>query len=173
MTGGQAPWVSNFTAKTFREWNVEQRWLKPRKGGHDIPAHIAASDGRRREQGSDGRELHSRATGWFERHGRVRDAVRHAVLADDIPRAAAFIERTGGWEFVLFGGTSSMRALLDSLPFERIAEFPRIQLYHAFLYFRKLRELIGISLRFSARRLALVRDSQCFRNYVLDSRRLL
>jgi LuxR family maltose regulon positive regulatory protein len=89
--------------------------------------------GRRREQGSDGRELHSRATGWFERHGRVREAVRHAVLADDIPRAVALVERTGGWELVLFGGISLMRALLNSLPFERVAEFPRVQLYHAFL----------------------------------------
>jgi LuxR family maltose regulon positive regulatory protein len=88
---------------------------------------------RRREHGVDGREQHSRASSWFERHGRLRDAVRHAVLAEDIPRAAALIERSGGWELVLFGGTAIMRALLRLIPANRIAEFPRMQIFHAFL----------------------------------------
>lgn len=89
---------------------------------------------RRRDSGIEGRELHARATLWFERIGRVREAVRHAVYADDIPRAAALIERTGGWELVLFGGTSLMRALLGSLPLDRVREFPRVRLYRAYLY---------------------------------------
>jgi LuxR family transcriptional regulator, maltose regulon positive regulatory protein len=88
---------------------------------------------RRRDSGLDGRELHARATLWFEHNGRVREAVRHAVLADDIPRAAGLIERTGGWELTLFGGASLMRALLESLPWERMREFPRLQVYRAFL----------------------------------------
>lgn len=88
---------------------------------------------RRREHGSDGRALHARATLWFERDGRVREAVRHAVLADDIARAVGLIERAGGYDLVLFGGVSQMRVLFGSLPSDRLSEFPRIQLYRAFL----------------------------------------
>ena len=88
---------------------------------------------RNRELGGDMRPLHGRAATWFERHGELPQAVRHAVLADDVPRAAALLERTGGWEMVLFGGAVRMRELLGLLPPERLAEFPRVQLSQAFL----------------------------------------
>ncbi len=88
---------------------------------------------RLRERGMDLHALHARASTSFERHGELLEAVRHAVLADNVPRAAALIERTGGWELVLFGGAVRMRALLQALPPERLGEFPRPQLYHAFL----------------------------------------
>jgi LuxR family maltose regulon positive regulatory protein len=88
---------------------------------------------RRRLVGNVGHHLHARASAWFERHGQVREAVRHAVLADEVARAAQLIERTGGWQLVLFGGTSLMRALLSTFPTERLHEFPRIKLYHAYL----------------------------------------
>jgi len=88
---------------------------------------------RRRERGELASGLHVRAAHWFESNGRVLDAVRHSVLAEDVARAAALIERTGGWELALFGGTSMMRALLGALPSNRIHEFPRVQLYRAFL----------------------------------------
>jgi len=87
----------------------------------------------RRGRGEEDRALHARAALWFETNGSIREAVRHAVLAGDIARAAALIERTGGWELALFGGTSLMRGLLDSLPADRLREFPRVQLYRAFL----------------------------------------
>jgi LuxR family maltose regulon positive regulatory protein len=88
---------------------------------------------RRRQRGDDLRQLHARAASWFERHGELHEAVRHAVLAGDVPRAAAMVQRTGGWELVLFSGTVRMRALLGVLPADRLAEFPRVQLYQAFL----------------------------------------
>ncbi len=88
---------------------------------------------KRRDRGIDACGLHGRAASWYERNGRMREAVRHAVLAEDIPRAAALIERTGAWEVVLFGGISLMRALLDSLPADRLEEFPRVQLLQAYL----------------------------------------
>jgi LuxR family transcriptional regulator, maltose regulon positive regulatory protein len=88
---------------------------------------------RHRERGGDLRALHARAVAWFERHGELHEAVRHAVLADDVPRAAALVERTGGWEMVLFGGAVRMRALLGVLPAGRLAEFPRVQLFQAFV----------------------------------------
>ena len=77
--------------------------------------------------------MHARASVSFERDGDTFEAVRHAVRADDVPRAAKLVERTGGWELVLFGGTVRMRALLGLLPTQRIGEFPRVQLFQAFL----------------------------------------
>jgi LuxR family transcriptional regulator, maltose regulon positive regulatory protein len=87
----------------------------------------------RRLVGNPGYHLHARASAWFERQGQVREAVRHAVLADDVPRAARLIERTGGWQLVLFGGMSLMRALLRAFPTPQLREYPRVQLYHAYL----------------------------------------
>jgi len=107
--------------------DAERYWFRPHRVLLDyLRAH-------RREQALDDRPLHSLAAVWFHRHGRVLDAVRHAVLADEIPRAAELIERTGGWELVYFGGASTMRALLDSFPPDRLEEFPRIRLCRALL----------------------------------------
>ena len=47
--------------------------------------------------------------------------------------AVALVERSGGWEMVLFGGTVRMRALIGALPADRIAEFPRMQVFQAFV----------------------------------------
>lgn len=107
--------------------DAERYWFRPHRVLLD---YLRA---RRREQALDDRPLHALAAAWFERHDRVLDAVRHAVLADEIPRAAEMIERTGGWELVYFGGASKMRALLDSFPPGRLHEFPRVQLCRAFL----------------------------------------
>ncbi|HEY2686383.1 MAG TPA: LuxR C-terminal-related transcriptional regulator, partial [Steroidobacteraceae bacterium] len=97
---------------------------------HLLSEHLRA---RRRLDGDAGRPLHARASEWFERQGRTREAVRHAVLADDIKRAAYLIERTGGWELALFGGTSLMHALLGSFPPEHLTDFPRVKLFHGYL----------------------------------------
>ncbi len=88
---------------------------------------------RNSERGGNLGPLHARAATWFERHGELPQAVRHAVLSNDVPRAAALLERTGGWEMVLFGGAVRMRELLSLLPPERLREFPRVQLSQAFL----------------------------------------
>jgi LuxR family maltose regulon positive regulatory protein len=88
---------------------------------------------RQRDRGDDLRELHSRAAGWFERNGELHKAVRHAVLSDDMARAAALVERTGGWQMVLFGGAVRMRALLSTLPTNHLSDYPRVLLYQAFL----------------------------------------
>jgi LuxR family maltose regulon positive regulatory protein len=88
---------------------------------------------KRRERCIDASVVHGRAVTWFEQNGRIREAVKHAVLADDIARAASLIERIGGWEIVLFGGISLLRALIELLPAARLAEFPRVQLVRAYL----------------------------------------
>jgi LuxR family maltose regulon positive regulatory protein len=78
-------------------------------------------------------QCHARASAWFEANDLVRDAVRHAASAGDIGRAAQLVERTGGWELVLFGGAGLMRALLAEIPARRLSDYPRVELFQAFL----------------------------------------
>lgn len=79
------------------------------------------------------RQCHSLASAWFEANDMVLDAVRHAASGGDINRAARLVEQTGGWELVLFGGTGLMRALLAEIPARRLPDYPRVELYKAFL----------------------------------------
>jgi LuxR family maltose regulon positive regulatory protein len=79
------------------------------------------------------RQCHTQASIWFEGRGIIRDAVRHATAAGDMDRAAALIERTGGWELILFGGARLMRALLAEIPSNRLSAYPRVALFRAFL----------------------------------------
>ena len=79
------------------------------------------------------RQCHARASVWFEEHGITREAVRHAAAGGDIDRAAGLIEGTGGWELILFGGAGLMRALLAEIPSNRLAAYPRVELFRAFL----------------------------------------
>lgn len=74
---------------------------------------------------------HARASLWFESKNMIFEAVRHASLAGDVARAASLIEKVGGWQLVQFGGTGLMRAILAEIPVERLAEFPRVELYRA------------------------------------------
>ena len=39
------------------------------------------------------REAHRRASIWYELHGSIADAIRHALAAEDLERAAGFLER--------------------------------------------------------------------------------
>jgi len=78
-------------------------------------------------------QCHSRASAWFEDNNMRVEAVRHAAAAGDVARAAALVEKAGGWRLVIFGGSSLMRALLAEIPANRLAEFPRVELYRALL----------------------------------------
>ncbi|HKU17161.1 MAG TPA: LuxR C-terminal-related transcriptional regulator [Steroidobacteraceae bacterium] len=88
---------------------------------------------RQRERGEDLRALHARAATWFELRAELLEAVRHHVQAEDVPSAVALVERSGGWQMVLFGGTVRMRALIKALPADRLGEFPRVQVFQAFV----------------------------------------
>jgi LuxR family transcriptional regulator, maltose regulon positive regulatory protein len=75
----------------------------------------------------------TRASLWFEARDDILRAVRHAAAAGDIDRAARLIERTGGWELILFGGAGLMRALLAEVPPNKLKAYPRVELFRAFL----------------------------------------
>ena len=78
-------------------------------------------------------ELHARASRWFEHDGDTQHAVRHAVLAGDMPRAAHLIESAGGWELILFGGIGYLRNLLNLIPEDQVTLFPRLEIAKSYL----------------------------------------
>ena len=82
------------------------------------------------------RELHSRASHWFEAQGRVSEAVRHASLAGDFARSARLTEAAGGWELILFGGIGYLRNLLGAIPELELAKYPRLQMAKAYLHLK-------------------------------------
>ena len=78
-------------------------------------------------------KLHARASVWFENDGDTQQAVRHAVLAGDLPRAAQLIESAGGWELILFGGIGYLRNLLNLIPESQVTLFPRLEIAKSYL----------------------------------------
>ena len=78
-------------------------------------------------------ELHARASLWFEHDGDTQHAVRHAVLAGEMRRAAHLIESAGGWELILFGGIGYLRNLLHLIPEDQVTLFPRLEIAKAYL----------------------------------------
>jgi LuxR family maltose regulon positive regulatory protein len=131
VVGRERAWVELLSGGSLEHFLVpldeERYWFRLH---HLLLDYLRAQ---RRKGGDDDRHLHRRASAWFAAHGGLREAVRHAVLAEDLPLAASLVERAGGWEMVLFGGTSLMRNLLAVLPQDVSNQFPRLQLFHAFL----------------------------------------
>ena len=78
-------------------------------------------------------ELHASASAWFEQDGDTQQAVRHAVLAGDLPHAAQLIESAGGWELILFGGIGYLRNLLNLIPESQLTLFPRLEIAKSYL----------------------------------------
>jgi len=63
-------------------------------------------------------ELHLRACAWFERRGKLEEAIEHALRADDGPRAAALLDAL--WPQLLGDRRhATMRAVLERLPDDR------------------------------------------------------
>jgi len=68
-------------------------------------------------------ELHRAAASWCEQRGLADDAVRHALAAGDLARAARLVERHLGTTLALGEGATVMRWLAD-LPGEQIRARP-------------------------------------------------
>jgi LuxR family maltose regulon positive regulatory protein len=59
--------------------------------------------------------LHRRAAGWFTRHGRVTDAIRHTQAAGDWPEAARLLA-DHSFSLTMDGQGQTVRALLQAFP---------------------------------------------------------
>jgi len=70
--------------------------------------------------------LHRNAASWHEKHGLADDAVRHAVAAGEMSRAARLIEQHFDALFYLRGEGATVRRWLAALPPELIRSRPRL-----------------------------------------------
>jgi ATP/maltotriose-dependent transcriptional regulator MalT len=78
------------------------------------------------------RELHRRASGWYEQHGLVTEAVQHALAAPDIERAARLIEQHG-IAVALRGQVHRVLEWLGRLPDALVRSHARLCLCHALM----------------------------------------
>ncbi|MCY1498362.1 Serine/threonine-protein kinase PknK [compost metagenome] len=89
------------------------------------------------QQGPEPRDLHAVARDWFDAHGHVDEAVRHAVLAGD-PEAAAGIIEACAEELLARGNIGQLTGLLHRMPVEELDQRLglRILMAHLQLYAR-------------------------------------
>jgi ATP/maltotriose-dependent transcriptional regulator MalT len=98
-------------------------------------------------------DLHARASRWFEQNGYLEEAVEHAFLAKDLPRAANLVENAAE-TMMMRSQVTTLRTWLERLPDEQITRRPALCVYHAWTLF-----LYNQSLEMVEARLALI-DSQ-------------
>jgi LuxR family maltose regulon positive regulatory protein len=77
-------------------------------------------------------ELHHRATVWFEQAGLIDEAIRHALAASDVERAAALVEQNS---LIMLQQSEVLliRAWLEQLPAELVQTRPRLILAHGWV----------------------------------------
>jgi LuxR family maltose regulon positive regulatory protein len=76
--------------------------------------------------------LHSRASAWFESHGLVEEAIRHALAAGNVARAAGIVEDYRNDEFIA-DRWYNVERWLAMLPTEIKREHPRLLLTEAWI----------------------------------------
>ena len=75
-------------------------------------------------------DLHCRASEWYERHGLLAEAVKHALDARDVERAARLIEQAVR-QTLMRGEASTLLGWLEALPNRVIRSRPYLCLAHA------------------------------------------
>ncbi len=109
----------------------ERRWYRY----HTLFAEALRSRLEQREEPHALHDLHRRACNWYTEHGMVREALEHALLAQDWPRAADLIELAP--QVLVLGTSGSPAALswLRQLPSAVVDQRPRLGLYYGRLLF--------------------------------------
>jgi len=105
----------------------ERRWFRY----HHLFAEVLRSHLLQAEP-SIVRELHRRASGWYEQHGLVAEAVQHALAAPDVEWAARLIEQHG-IAIALRGQVHRVLDWLGRLPDALVRSHARLCLCHALM----------------------------------------
>jgi LuxR family maltose regulon positive regulatory protein len=84
----------------------------------------------REDQPDQGPILHGRASVWFEQHGQPSEAIRHALAAHDLPRAAGLVEREAQ-ATVRSHQLDRLIAWLKPIPDDLIRVMPVLSTYYA------------------------------------------
>ena len=81
------------------------------------------------------KELHQRASHWFERNGLQSEAIGHALAAQDNERAAELVQ--GIAELLIWRRAEHTTLLgwLTALPDSVLQMYPRLYLYHAWVFY--------------------------------------
>lgn len=81
------------------------------------------------------KELHQRASLWFERNGLQSEAIGHALAAEDYDRAAELVQ--GIAELLIWRRAEHTTLLgwLTALPDRVLQNYPRLYLYHAWVLY--------------------------------------
>ena len=77
-------------------------------------------------------ELHRRAAEWYEDHGSIAEAVRHALAAEDFERAARLVEQTRG-AMITRDELNTLLGWLQGLPDELVRSRPPLCLAYAWV----------------------------------------
>jgi len=78
-------------------------------------------------------ELHHRASQWYEQHGSLDDAVKHALQAQDFDRAATLIEQAAG-ATMLHGRLTTLLGWIEALPEDLLHMRPRLRLHQGWAH---------------------------------------
>ncbi|HRQ42660.1 MAG TPA: LuxR C-terminal-related transcriptional regulator [Chloroflexota bacterium] len=84
------------------------------------------------KEGVDVAELHGRATTWFEQQGLIDEAIRHALAAPDVERAAILVEQYS-MAMLQESKIFLIRLWLEQLPREMIHTRPRLLLAYGWI----------------------------------------
>ena len=104
----------------------ERRWYRY----HHLFAEVLRERLRAGAAGAAVAALHARASGWFEQHGFVTEAIEHALGAADWPQAAHLLE-TCTWPVVFRGEIHTVQGWFAALPPEHLAARPMLSLHFA------------------------------------------
>lgn len=81
----------------------------------------------RRLGGAEIRRLHTRASVWHEKHGRIVDAASHALAVGDFDRVEALVTDADDERFWVVDRLSDYIGLVRGLPEDRVARLPRLR----------------------------------------------
>jgi LuxR family maltose regulon positive regulatory protein len=104
----------------------ERRWYRY----HHLFADLLQSALRQHTSEEGVRQLHQRASRWYEEKGLLPDAVRHFLAAGDLERAADLIDWTG-WTMLARGEMRALLGWLDALPQDLVDSQPHLSVLRA------------------------------------------
>ncbi len=117
----------------------KRRWYRYHQLFRDFLQHRLEQ-----REGEQVQDLHKRASVWFEQHGYIEEAIRHALAIGDHTRAGELIESIA--DYMIWRRAEHYRLLewLGALPEALIRSRPKLALYHAWTFYLTTRREAAI-----------------------------
>jgi LuxR family maltose regulon positive regulatory protein len=104
----------------------EQRWYRY----HHLFSDVLRARLQREYQAHEVQALHHAASRWYEQHGQIDEAVRHALLVEDAERTADLVERFAG-DWMQRSELATLLRWLELLPDSMVHTSPRLSMIYA------------------------------------------